>query len=188
MHGSVAHAPYPYLTFDVTDCTGEAPTNNSAITKSTLRRDTESGTMVSNLVSVLDAVEPSRFATDAERFAVKEAARRLLARIETPFEQGWAIAFENPGAFAAIQLVQDLGIWTKWAEADQQSPGAAKTLDELLGWAKTTCEPNLLRRFLRHVAALYLIQEDGVDSWKPTPFSLALGTKDTYGADIIKAG
>lgn len=144
--------------------------------------------MAPDTVAVLDGINLSQFTTETDRFAAKEAARRLLARLETPFEKGWAIAFENPGLVASLQLVQDLGIWTKWTEADKQNPGAARTIDELLGWANATCETNLLRRFLRHIAALHLIQEVGADTWKPTDFSLAMGAKETYGGDIIKAG
>lgn len=144
--------------------------------------------MTPDLVSTLDAVDPSQFTSEVDRFAAKEAARRLLARIETPFEQTWAIAFENPGVFAGLQLLQDLGIWKRWAEADKENPGAARTLNELVGWANATCEPNLLRRFVKHLAALYLLKETDVDTWKPTRLSLALGTQETYAGDVIKAG
>jgi hypothetical protein len=85
-------------------------------------------------------------------------------------------------------VVQDLGIWTKWTEADGQYPGAERTLDELLGWATAKCELNLLRRLLRHIAALYLPEEVAIDTWKPTPFSLKMGDRETYVGDIIKAG
>jgi hypothetical protein len=37
---------------------------------------------------------------------------------------------------------------------------------------------------LRHIAALYLLEETGPDIWKPTPFTLALGDK----AGLIRAG
>lgn len=120
--------------------------------------------MAPEIVSVLDAIQPSQFTAPADRFAAKEAARRLIARPETPFEQGWAIAFESPGPVAGLQLLQDLGIWTKWTDADRETPGVARTLDVLLSWANTTCEPKLLRRFLRHIAALYFIHEVGVDT------------------------
>ena len=144
--------------------------------------------MSPDIVSVLDAIQPSQFTAPADRFAAKEAARRLLARLETPFEQSWAVTFETPGLVAGLQLVQDLGIWTKWTEADSKNPGVARTLDELLSWANTTCEPNLLRRFLRHIAALYFIQEVGVDTWEPTAASLALGAQETHTGEVIKAG
>ncbi|PIG69361.1 hypothetical protein AARAC_008755 [Aspergillus arachidicola] len=108
--------------------------------------------MSSGVISTLVAIQPSQFTAPADRFAAKEAVRRLLARLETPFEQGWAITFEGPGL------------------------------------AHTTCEPNLLRRFLRHIAALYVIQETGVGTWHPTPTSLALGAQETHAGEVIKAG
>ncbi|KXJ88600.1 O-methyltransferase [Microdochium bolleyi] len=144
--------------------------------------------MTADTVSILDSIEPGQFASDADRFAAKEAARRLLSRLENPFEQAWAITFENAGLIAGLQLVQDLGIWAKWTEADKQSPGVARSLTELLGWANQSCEPNLLRRFLKQIESLHYLEEAGLDAWKPTPFSLAMGHKETYGADVIKAG
>ncbi|KAB8218840.1 S-adenosyl-L-methionine-dependent methyltransferase [Aspergillus novoparasiticus] len=109
--------------------------------------------------------------------------RPLLARLETPFEQGWAITFEGPGLVAGLQLLQDLSIWTEWTEADRQNPGAARTLDELLSWAHTTYEPNLLRRFLRHIAALYVIQETG-----PLDIPSFGNYHDVFGRDFFSYG
>lgn len=144
--------------------------------------------MAPDVVATLDAIDPSQFTSEIDRFAAKEAARRLLARLETPFEQAWAISFEGPGLFAGLQLVQDLGIWTKWTEEDKKEPGKARSLKELLGWANAKCEENLLRRFMKHIGALYLLVETGKDEWKPTTFSLSLGNKETYGGEVIKAG
>jgi hypothetical protein len=96
-------------------------------------------------ISSLDSIQPSQFSTDAERFAAKEAARRLLTRLETPFEQGWGLSFETPVLVAGIQTLLDLGIWKKWLEADKKNPGAPVHLDQLLTWANTKAEPNLLR-------------------------------------------
>jgi hypothetical protein len=93
----------------------------------------------------LDSTQPSQFSTDTERFEAKEAARRLLTRLETPFEQGWRLSFETPVLVAGIQAILDLGIWKKWSEADKENPGAPVHLDQLLKWANAEAEPNLLR-------------------------------------------
>lgn len=100
---------------------------------------------MTSIISTLDAIQPSQFSTDAERFEVKEAARRLLTRLETPFEQGWRLSFETPVLVAGVQTILDLGIWKKWMEADKKNPGAPVHLDQLLEWANTKAEPNLLR-------------------------------------------
>ncbi|KAH7027955.1 O-methyltransferase [Microdochium trichocladiopsis] len=144
--------------------------------------------MATDAVNLLDSIEPGQFANDSDRFAAKEAARRLLARLETPFEQVWALTFEASGIIAGLQLVQDLGIWAKWAEADAESPGTSRTLDELQSWGSSKCETNLLRRFLKQIASLHYLEEVGLDTWKATPFSLALGHRESYGADVLKAG
>ncbi|RAR00454.1 S-adenosyl-L-methionine-dependent methyltransferase [Stemphylium lycopersici] len=117
----------------------------TAITRSTNHEDT---------IKSLDSIQPTQFATDAERYEAKEAARRLLNRLETPFEQGWRLSFETPVLVAGIQTALDLGIWKKWTEADRKMPGAAVNLVQVLEWADKDVEPNLLRRFFRHLAAL----------------------------------
>jgi hypothetical protein len=94
----------------------------------------------------LDSLQSDQFATDAERFEAKEAVRRLLNRLETPFEQGWRLSFETPVLIAGVQTMLDLGIWKKWTEANKGNPGAAVTLDQLLAWTNTKAEPNLLRK------------------------------------------
>lgn len=101
-----------------------------------------------DIIKSLEVIQPARFETDAERFEVKEAARRLLNRLETPFEQGWRLSFETPVLIAGIQTALDLGIWKKWTEADKKKPGAAVNLDQVLEWANTEVEPNLLRKFV----------------------------------------
>ncbi|KOC17236.1 O-methyltransferase [Aspergillus flavus AF70] len=129
--------------------------------------------MSPDVISTLDAIQPSQFTAPADRFAAKEAARRLLAALRRPLSKAGPSPSRAPALLPA---------------ADRQNPGAARTLDELLSWAHTTCEPNLLRRFLRHIAALYVIQEMGVDTWQSTPTSLALGAQETHAGEVIKAG
>lgn len=103
---------------------------------------------MTSTISALNAIHSSQFSTDAERFQAKEAARRLLTRLETSFEQGWRLSFETPVLVAGVQTILDLGIWKKWMEADKKNPGAPLHLDQLLEWANTKAEPNLLREFM----------------------------------------
>ena len=105
-------------------------------------------TSFKDTVSTLDAIHLSQFSTDAERFEAKEAARRLLTRLETPFEQGWRLSFETPVLVAGVQTILDLGIWKRWMEADKKNPGTPVHLDQLLEWANTKADPNLLREFM----------------------------------------
>lgn len=41
---------------------------------------------------------------------------------------------------------------------------------------------------MKHLAALYVLQEHGEDAWKPTPFSLALGDEQSHMDHILKCG
>lgn len=98
------------------------------------------------IIRVLDSINQSCFRSDADRYAAKEAARRLLARLETPFERGWTLAFETPVLVAGLQIGSDLGIWSKWADAEKQSVGKPVQLETILGWCNAKAESNLLRK------------------------------------------
>ncbi|KAK7993664.1 hypothetical protein PG989_007045 [Apiospora arundinis] len=140
-------------------------------------------------IELLDSIGVDSFKNDAERYAAKEAARRLLARIETPFERIWALAFENPVLIAGLQLCQDLGIWAKWTEAAcKGEDGKTQTLDSLLGFCNISIEPNLLYRFLNHLAAVNVLEEVGANTWKPTAFSLAIGDGVSYVDQSVRCG
>lgn len=97
-----------------------------------------------NTVEILDAISVESFKTDADRYEAKEAAKRLLARLETPFERSWALSFENPVLIAGLQLCQDLSIWSKWV-TKQDNEGGAHNLDDILKMCAVPVQPNLLR-------------------------------------------
>lgn len=103
----------------------------------------------SKIIQDLDAVQLDQFTSDADRYVVREAARRLLARVESPFEQGWALALETPMLIAGLQIVFDLGIWEKWLALEKQQnagTGLVQTLDQLVALSSKSVEPNLLRK------------------------------------------
>lgn len=102
---------------------------------------------VQETISTLDSIDQVSFKSDADRFAAKEAARRLLARLETPFERGWALAFETPVLVAGLQMGSDLGIWEKWTLSEKQTGGLPVNLETILNWCNTKAEATLLRKF-----------------------------------------
>lgn len=109
--------------------------------------------LATEIIHTLDSITQSSFSTDADRYAAKEAARRLLSRLETPFERGWALAFETPVLVAGLQVGSDLGIWAKWAEVERESGGDPVKLEIILSWCNAKVEPTLLREsaeLLRH--------------------------------------
>ncbi|KAJ5082209.1 hypothetical protein N7532_011252 [Penicillium argentinense] len=128
------------------------------------------------IVAALDAVHPEAFGgNEVERLQVRAAARRLLARVESPYERAWGFCFEHPVAFAALQTCIDVGLWKAWTI----SGGGEKNIDELVKFTQPAVETNLLRRLFRLLAAFNVVEETGQDNFKPTPFSLAIGDDST---------
>jgi hypothetical protein len=104
-------------------------------------------TAFQSTISTLESIEPSKFANDAERFQAKEALRKLLIRMETPFERIWALSFENPPLIAGLRICVDLGIWTKWAAIYKEL-----TLEQIIALCETKPEANLLREHIINLA------------------------------------
>ncbi|KAJ5730043.1 uncharacterized protein N7483_004551 [Penicillium malachiteum] len=148
------------------------------------------------IVAVLDGIQFDAFGGDeVERLKVRSAARRLLARVETPYERAWGFCFEHPIVFAALQTCINLGLWKKWTGIG----GGEKSIDELVAMTTPTVETNLLRNFtsdfilliehqanqrhsgrlFRLMAAFNIVEEAGEDRFKPTPFSFAIGDENT---------
>ncbi|KAJ5588152.1 hypothetical protein N7537_010830 [Penicillium hordei] len=127
------------------------------------------------IIGSLDTIEPGVFAgNEVERLKVRAAARRLLARVETPYERAWGFCFEQPVVFAALQTCIDLGLWKSWTGV-----GGEKSIDELVAFTTPTVDTNLLRRLFRLLAAFNVVEETGEDRFKPTPFSNAIGDEST---------
>lgn len=94
------------------------------------------------IIAALDAVKSEAFGSnEVERLQVHAAARRLLARVETPYERAWGFCFEHPVVFAALQTCIDLGLWKSWTSVG----GGEKFIDELVKLTTPTIDTNLLR-------------------------------------------
>jgi hypothetical protein len=143
------------------------------------------GPSTNSLIATLDNIHPSQFnGNEVERLRVRAAARRLLARLETPNERAWGFDFEQPAVNAAIQTCINMGLWKGWTE----SGGGKKTIDELVKLTGRDVEPNLLRRLFRIMAAFYVVEETAEDTFKPTPFSHAIGDENSGIRGSIEAG
>lgn len=98
---------------------------------------------IDRFIGSLDDVQPEAFGgNEIERLKVRAAARRLLARVETPYERAWGFCFEQPVVFAALQTCIDLGLWKSWTGV-----GGEKSIDELVAFTTPTVDTNLLRKF-----------------------------------------
>lgn len=102
--------------------------------------------MSAEIIKQLKSIQSDHFADDFERFEAKEAARGLLARLETPFERAWYLAAQQPVFVAGLITGKDLGIWTRWAEIEKANgPGTQATLTDILSWCNANVQPNTLR-------------------------------------------
>ncbi|KAB5533539.1 S-adenosyl-L-methionine-dependent methyltransferase [Coniochaeta sp. 2T2.1] len=136
------------------------------------------GSQSADIIALLEGISHTSFKGDeVERLRVRAAARRLLARVESPHERAWGFCFEQPVVFAALQTCIDLGLWKAWTS----NGGGEKTIDQLVNFTTRPedVEPELLRRFFRLLAAFNVVEEIGPDTFRPTPFSLAIGDEST---------
>ena len=117
-------------------------------------------TQAQKVISALDAVNPEAFGgNEVERLQVRAATRRLLARVETPYERAWGFCFEHPVVFAALQTCIDLGLWKSWTSAR----GGEKPIDELVQLTNATIDTNLLRKPHFHAN---IIQQDSYKTYR----------------------
>lgn len=93
----------------------------------------------------LDSIQFESFTSDAERYEATEAARRLVARLETPFERVFSLTLTNPVLFSGLQVFRNLGIWKNWTQQCETSGNTPQRLDSILAMAAQAVEPNLLR-------------------------------------------
>lgn len=104
-----------------------------------------------NAAAALDSIQLESFVNDTDRYAAKEAARRLLSRIETPFERGWTLTFETPVLIAALQTLRNLGLWSAWFRLCQEhEPPVEQSLEQIVSLCQhqAKADINLLRRTL----------------------------------------
>lgn len=126
---------------------------------------------VNDTIKHLDTLDLDAVGHDEnERRLIISAAYRMLARLETPFEQTWKFTTTINTA-SALQTLIGLGLWQGWKE----DGGNVATLEELSKLCNSPCDLGLLRRLLRVMSASHFVEEVGEDKFQPTPTSLALG-------------
>ncbi|KAH8800660.1 putative O-methyltransferase [Xylogone sp. PMI_703] len=109
------------------------------------------------------------------RQQVALAARKLFHMLETKEEKTMRLAIEEPILYSVLQVLIDIGLFEAWVAAG----GGEKDVNELANISKKDVEPELLRHQLRLLASNHIILETANDRYVPTPYSLALGDKDT---------
>lgn len=104
-------------------------------------------TNLAETTKLLDSIRAESFQSDTDRYEAKEAARRLLARLETPFERGWALTTEVSVLVPGLMVFHDLGIWSKWTGLNKSHGEIPQSLNQIVEMCSAPAEPNLLREF-----------------------------------------
>lgn len=96
--------------------------------------------------ATLDSIQPDLFKDDTERFEAMEAAKRLVARLETPFERILSLTATIPQLIAGLQVCSDLGIWRNWATQCKASGNTPQHINSILEMSEVSIEAGLLRK------------------------------------------
>ncbi|KAI9926121.1 hypothetical protein MW887_004583 [Aspergillus wentii] len=108
---------------------------------------------------------------DAEaRLKLVEAAQSLIYALETPREAMLRYCWAQSTAFYAIEVGIDLGLFSLLAHSEQPKP-----VSELA--SRSGAEPALVGRILKHLAAVGVVTETGMDEYQATRLSTTLAIK-----------
>lgn len=135
------------------------------------------------------------FPTDRERNEAVEACQALLTKLEDPFRRVWKAVVDYPALVAALKFCLDIDLFRVWKEAgngDQSCHDLARMVayDRVDVFSTLHPPPTLDRTdrqmpgpLLKHLAAHAIIEEVGVDTYRPTGFSDAMLTSTKAGID-----
>ncbi|CZT25475.1 uncharacterized protein RCC_11207 [Ramularia collo-cygni] len=115
--------------------------------------------------------------TNLERKGLLKTAQSLVRALETPVEaiaRSWMV---EPELHAAIDIAYGLGLFSEMSKMEDNT-ATVNELAEICG-----ADPMLLRRLLKHIAAMEVVVETSLDSYGPNSYSRALST--SHYADWI---
>lgn len=110
----------------------------------------------------VEGVDFDSFRDDASRRKAIGASRALARRLETPVDSVWTMTIQSPALYTALKVALDLNIFDKL--------DVPRTTQQLAGQA----DVDVVRRMLRHLAAMHFVKNPSHDIWAPTRQSLAL--------------
>lgn len=126
------------------------------------------------LMQTLNGINADTFSNDGKRIQTLLAAYALVSRLETPWDFVLRLCMGQPALGAALKVSKDLQLFDKWHERGD----GAMTREQLA--AMVSCDPNLLFRLLRHLAANHVLQETSIGVFKPTKLSISF-TQSVFG-------
>ncbi|TDZ30681.1 O-methyltransferase [Colletotrichum spinosum] len=117
------------------------------------------------------AVLRGEFEREEDRLKVLEAAYEIAGKVETPWDTYVRLLLNNPAVPACLKVLKDLKLFARWDELGNEPMTSA----ELAGLVEK-CDPALLHRLLRVLAANSLVEQVPVDKFKMGPFCSAQAT------------
>lgn len=126
------------------------------------------GQNAQELLQTLEGMNAESFGNEEERIQAVLAAYALVSRLETPWEFVARLCMSQPALGASLKVGKDLRLFEKWHECGDGEM-TSEQLAEIV-----SCDPALLARLLRHLAANHMLQETSIGAFKPTKFTLAL--------------
>ncbi|KAH0358954.1 S-adenosyl-L-methionine-dependent methyltransferase, partial [Aureobasidium melanogenum] len=128
-------------------------------------------------LKLLEAVERVYSSLSVEaRSELRLTIDSLSKRLETPWETTKRIVWQEPCVKACIYTLIDLGVFQRWTDA-----GAGVQSPEDL-CRDTACDPLLLDRLLRNLAANNLLVNHGPGKYAMTEFAKSLAKPDQRAA------
>lgn len=150
----------------------------------------------------LGAASREDFPANRDRTEAINICQTLLTKLQDPFERVWEAVVDVPALVAGIKLCLDIDLFFKWKESgngDQSCHDLARmvALDrvDILGNV-TSISPSKSKHFtlsstdrsgriLKHLAAHSIIEEVGVETYRPTGFSDAMLTSAKAGIEYL---
>ncbi|KAL4867610.1 hypothetical protein BDV12DRAFT_209748 [Aspergillus spectabilis] len=123
---------------------------------------------IGSVLESLDILNPESFKNDGDRHKALLSAYALVSRLETPFETTERLCMNQPALGASLKVAKDVQLFERWHEQGD-SVQDSNSLAEMVG-----CQPGLLVRILRHLAANHVLEQVSGDTFKPSHFSIAL--------------
>ncbi|KAK7454351.1 hypothetical protein CaCOL14_005526 [Colletotrichum acutatum] len=120
-------------------------------------------------------ITASSFPTEEDRMKALLATYEVLSKLETPWDTYVRIHLNQSAVTAGIKIIKDLNLMMKWKEQGFV-PMTSIQLAGLVG----SCDPQLLHRFLRSLAANGLMEQVPIEKFKPNQFCMELAKPDFH--------
>lgn len=129
------------------------------------------------LAETLNSIHKSTFHDEKSRMEVAIAARQLADRIERPWERMYSMIISVPQTIIALKVATNVGLWPCLSTTPQTSAELAK---------KTGADREFLRRILRMLITMGVVEEVAIDKFIETDLSKALADPNglVRGLDI----